>query len=433
MLKIKDYRKDKVVVIADDLTGAGEIGSILAENNKKAIIINEGLEEDIKRLFAEYEAIVINLNTRSVSPEDAYTKTKHFLETFPDIKERLIYKKIDSTVRGNIAEEIEAILDLNCCDAVLFAPALPRLQRITVGGYHLVNGMPVGRSYYIKKSFNNTQKSYLPAFFSGKTDYKTGIIPIETVEKGPDEIVDRIEFYHEKNVKITLSDACTDEDLFNIKEAILKANIQIIPVGSSGLFYQFFPERKRDISYAPPCLVVCGSLNKTTRKQVEKLREKESVEYVELDLSTIFTKNKEKEKYLKKAKEALGREDNLILATPPNEFKIYQNKIFLKEKITELLGDLTTETVKACRVSGLILTGGSTALSVLNKLGAKGIQAKKDIDFLVPAGILKGGPFEGLPVVTKAGGFGREDVFVKAVKYLKEEYCKGKDKEVKVE
>ncbi|HHF98767.1 MAG TPA: four-carbon acid sugar kinase family protein [Candidatus Aerophobetes bacterium] len=433
MLKIRDYRKEQVAAIADDLTGAGEIGSILAENNKKSLVINEGLEkDDIERLTSEYEGIVINLNTRSLNPQNAYSKTKYFLETFPGIKDRLIYKKIDSTLRGNLVEEIEAILDLKCCDAILFAPALPRLERITVGGYHLVNRLPVVRSYYAKGTFSNLQSSYLLALFSEKSKYRTGRIPIATVEKGPEKIIDSIEFYHEKGVKILLSDACTDEDLYNIKEAILNVNVGIIPVGSSGLFYQFFPEKKEEIPLSPPCLVVCGSLNKITRKQVEKLREKESVEYIELDLSGIFTENEKKEKYIKPAREILRKGCTLILATPPKECKIYQNKLFRK-KISELLGNLTAEIVKSCKLCGLILTGGSTALSVMNKLETKGVEVKKDIDFLIPAGIFKGGPFEGLPVVTKAGGFGGEDVLIKAVKYLKEEYYKQKDKEVKVE
>jgi len=422
MLKIRDYRKEPVVAIADDLTGAGEIGSILVENNKKSLVINEGLEkDDIERLTSEYEGIVINLNSRGLNPEDAYNKTKYFLETSQKIKDRLIYKKIDSTLRGNLVEEIEAIFDLKCCDAILFAPALPGLKRITVGGYHLVDGVPVVRSYYAKGTFNNLQSSYLPALFSKKSKYGTGRIPIDTVEKGPEKIIDSIEFYHDKGVKILLSDACTDEDLYNIKEAILNVNVSIIPVGSSGLFYQFFPGKREKASLAPPCLVVCGSLNKVTRSQIEKLKKRERVEYVELDLSKIFTENERKERYIKTAREILGKGCTLILATPPKECKIYQNKLFFRKKISELLGNLTAEIVKNCKLSGLILTGGSTALSVMNKLETKGVEVKKDIDFLTPVGTLKGGPFEGLPVVTKAGGFGGEDILIKAVDYLQKE------------
>lgn len=111
-------------MIASDLTGAGKIGSILTENNKKSFTINEGWEKyEIERLFSEYEGIVINLNARSLSPGGAYSRVKSFLETLPSIKNRLIYKKMDSTLRGNVVEEIEAILGLNCCDAV-FLPLL---------------------------------------------------------------------------------------------------------------------------------------------------------------------------------------------------------------------------------------------------------------------------------------------------------------------
>lgn len=56
----------------------------------------------------------------------------------------------------------------------------------------------------------------------------------------------------------------------------------------------------------------------------------------------------------------------------------------------------------------------------------------KKCKYKTVAGILKGGPFEGM-VVTKAGGFGKEDVLIKAEKYLKEEYCRQKDREAKGE
>jgi len=154
MINAEDYQKRPMIVIADDLTGANEIGIILAEHNKKIFIVSErSRDEDIGSFASYYDGLVINLDSRSLNGEDAYKRVKAFLSRSEKIRERLIYKKIDSTIRGNLAEETDAILDLKFIDVIFFVPALPKIQRITVGGYHLVNGVPINKTQYVRGVF----------------------------------------------------------------------------------------------------------------------------------------------------------------------------------------------------------------------------------------------------------------------------------------
>jgi len=431
MLKTNNYQKGPIVVIADDLTGAGEIGSILVENKKKPFVLNEELsKDDIGTLTAEYDGLILNLNSRILDSKSAYNKIKSLLNQFKEIQDRLIYKKIDSTLRGNLAEEIEAILDLNCVDIVLLAPALPKSERITIGGYHLVDQLPIVRSRYARDIAGNLKSSYLPALFSNKSKYKVGKILLEVVEEGTKSIINSIMAQYKSGKRILISDACTDEDLYNIKEAILNINLSVLPIGSAGLFRQFFP--KRELNNAYPCLVVCGSLNKIARGQVERLISEDKTEYIELNLSHMFTEDKERElkKDIKTARISLAKGYDTILTTPEKEYKIFSEtshaRIDFKMKINEFLAVIVAEIIKTCKLSGLILTGGSTALAIMQNLKAKGMEIKRDLDFLIPVGNLKGGPFDGLPVITKAGGFGGEDVLIKAVKYLRRESIDGK-------
>jgi len=426
MLKINNYKEELVVVIADDLTGAGEIGSILVKDKKRPFVSNEKLSKvDIEALVNQYSGLIINLNSRILDSKGAYNKVKSLLSQFKEIKDRLIYKKIDSTIRGNLVEEIEAILDLNCVDIVLFAPALPKSERITIGGYHLVNQLPIVRSRYAKDADGNLISSYLPAIFSNKSKYKVGRIPLEVVEEGPKSIMDSIVAQYKSGTRILISDTCTDEDLYNIKEAILNVNLSVLPVGSAGLFRQFFPKSELNNTY--PSLIVCGSLNKIARRQVERLISEGKTEYIELNLSQMFTEDREKElgKNIKTAQISLAKGYDTILATPEKEYKIFSEKsnarIDFKMRINEFLAVIATEIIKTCKLSGLVLTGGSTALKVIQNLKAKGVEIKKDLDFLTPIGALKGGSFDGLLIITKAGGFGKEDVLIKAVNYLRRE------------
>jgi uncharacterized protein YgbK (DUF1537 family) len=64
-------------------------------------------------------------------------------------------------------------------------------------------------------------------------------------------------------------------------------------------------------------------------------------------------------------------------------------------------------------VVGLI--GGDGARAALNCLGASGIRIAGSLLEGIPAGVIVGGAADGLPVFTKAGGFGAEDALVKVV------------------
>ena len=64
----------------------------------------------------------------------------------------------------------------------------------------------------------------------------------------------------------------------------------------------------------------------------------------------------------------------------------------------------------------LFLTGGETAISICRALGATGMEVCRELVPGIPLGKLVGGPYQGLPVITKAGAFGDAEAIVKAIK-----------------
>jgi uncharacterized protein YgbK (DUF1537 family) len=87
-------------------------------------------------------------------------------------------------------------------------------------------------------------------------------------------------------------------------------------------------------------------------------------------------------------------------------------------RVQESLVDVLRSLLKGPRPGGLILFGGDTALSVCRSLAAAGIRIAAEAEPFVPAGVILGGPWEGLPIVTKAGGFGSEGVIESALRLL---------------
>ncbi len=67
------------------------------------------------------------------------------------------------------------------------------------------------------------------------------------------------------------------------------------------------------------------------------------------------------------------------------------------------------------RISGLVLTGGDTAMAVMDAIGAEGIRLEDEVESGIAVGVVLGGAWRGLRVVTKAGAFGDELSLARAV------------------
>jgi uncharacterized protein YgbK (DUF1537 family) len=85
-----------------------------------------------------------------------------------------------------------------------------------------------------------------------------------------------------------------------------------------------------------------------------------------------------------------------------------------RRQIVDRLADAARTRVDRERPGGLLLTGGETAIAVLRALGATGVRLAGQLEPGLALGVLTGGPFDGLAVMTKAGGFGDPDVLVRA-------------------
>jgi uncharacterized protein YgbK (DUF1537 family) len=96
----------------------------------------------------------------------------------------------------------------------------------------------------------------------------------------------------------------------------------------------------------------------------------------------------------------------------------------IPERITGRIASVAAEALNAAGIHpddlALILTGGDTALGVLQLLEYEGIELKEELLEGIVQGHLRGGPWDGLTVVTKAGAFGKEDALLKIQEMLEE-------------
>jgi uncharacterized protein YgbK (DUF1537 family) len=87
--------------------------------------------------------------------------------------------------------------------------------------------------------------------------------------------------------------------------------------------------------------------------------------------------------------------------------------------IPRRLAELAARVIERRAVSGVVVTGGDGARALVDELKATGINLRDEVITSVPIGTLAGGSAQGLPVVTKAGGFGDDDTLLDAVETVR--------------
>jgi uncharacterized protein YgbK (DUF1537 family) len=130
----------RILVIADDLTGAAEIGGIA---------VSHGLSAEIQTgdfRGPEADVLIIDTNSRPLPPTAAARRVKECLQAIDPGQFDLIYKKTDSMLRGPMAAELTAILESCRIERAIFVPQNPsRGRSIRQGNYH-IEGVPLDLS-----------------------------------------------------------------------------------------------------------------------------------------------------------------------------------------------------------------------------------------------------------------------------------------------
>lgn len=423
MFPVKNIHSEPIAIMSDDLTGANEIGLVLAEHLDSHLVLNNITSNaKLDPLIEKYAGVVVNLNTRDYPADTARRIVSEVLTNNPNLSGRLIYKKIDSTLRGNLSEELTAILDNDLADVIYFVPASPLSKRFTVDGHQLVGNLPIALTEYAE-GLSVSGTSYLPDILGRNLKYKVQSIRMNQLQAGFRNVAQLTMDFYKAGFRIITCDANCQRDLIVIRDAVLNSPLKILPAGSAALFKEFFTSGMD--TYERPCVVICGSLNSHSREQTQKLIDSGMVAEIRIDLDRALSEKRETEidRIIQLAIASYNEKRNLLLQTPLTPFAPDANAVTSSSKsvhnsIDQLLGNIVSRLLETIRVSGLILTGGSVAAGVINQLGANGITIVKDLHPLAPVARLAGGPFDGLRVVTKGGGVGEMDVLVRAVNYI---------------
>jgi len=429
---IRPLISHSVGIIADDLTGANDSGSQFSAKGLSAVVLfDSGLAEakDLSRV----DVVAIDTDSRALSAGRAYEKSRRAAEWLYTAGIRHIYKKIDSSLRGNWGAEVDAVMDVFRPDFAVIAPAFPRMGRTTRNGIHQIDGIPVDRTEMSRDPKTPVTESDLLRILSAQSRRRAHLVS----EQELDRLRERGLEWKRRGVELLVFDADRDEHLGKIARSVAQSGFRVLWVGSAGLAGwlpealsltgksslsatgQRAPQRRAD-----RVLVVAGSLSSVTKRQIVRLVETSEVQPLVLDVSAILDPAEWKARrdtFVEEANRAFasGKDVAITLNSGKRRLKglegwAHRDAAF---RIVDRLGELTSRLVALHPRLGLVLTGGDTARAVCRHLDIGGIRLLEEMAPGIPLGQLVG-PHP-LYTVTKAGAFGEEDALVKAVNKLK--------------
>jgi len=403
----------RLALIADDLTGAADSGVQFAKRGFSTALLLNG------ESVSGTEILVVDTESRTDPPEIARAKVYAAVSTLPPVK--LIYKKIDSTLRGNLGAELEAIMEARSIERAILAPAFPATGRTTVGGHQLLDGLPLEKTAFAHDPLCPITDSYIPALLSRQMKRSVGLIELNMVREGVEVLAKTM---RARSEAVLVVDSATEEDLHIIARAADWAGLAHLTCGSAGL-----ADAVAEVLLPPPggagtsppsprrgpVLIAAASRNPLTARQLELVRSQLEVPIVSLSPEDLASDAEEEVKRLElTAGELLQKCDAVVLDSTSTTY-ISE----LSEEVARALGQVVSRLADQYHLAGLVLTGGDVALAVCRALRAKALSLVGEVAPGIPLAHIQGGPHSGLPVVTKAGGFGREEAIITAIRHLR--------------
>ena len=411
---------DKLLIIADDFTGALDTGIQFTKMGIRAKIITD-YQYDFQDLKEEYRLLVVNTDSRPLPPREAYQRVYHLAVNARKAGFQYVYKKTDSGLRGNIGAELKAVMDAYEEHTAYCIPALPSLKRTTKGGVHYIDGIPVKESVFGKDPFEPVCKSDVADVIHIQNDIHVEKVPIFSYEDVN---------WEQKEPTVFLFDAETDYDMYRIAGRLKEHTNYHVCAGCAGFAaaYEVLIDFERGnphyMQHSDGLLVLCGSVNEITIQQLAYAREpgfssaclkneqKLEPQYRESEAGTIFLdqiyeKISSNDRYLIDTLDEAGEESARDYAARMN---LNSNQV--RFGIADTLGWIAAGMIERGWNGTLCMTGGDTLMGFMRLTG---------VTELVPiCEIGKGAVLSAMrwhdrriQVISKSGGFGEENIFQK--------------------
>lgn len=425
--------------VADDLTGATTTGVLLARSKARTAVFFNVEAASNADAVNELDAIIISSNSRPLPANEAYEKVKDATIALKNMGVKYFQKRTDTTMRGGIGVEIDAMLDQLSEDTVaVVVPAMPQSKRILVGGYSVIDGVALINTPVAHDVRTPVTENFIPRLLQGQTRRKVGLVTLDKVLAGDKEIEKALSAEREDGCQVIVVDAITLDDVENIAQACISLNWNVVTV-DPGPFTSKLAYHRSLIGIEEPnlppdgenidgtVLIAAGSATPITKKQMEVLCQDPRHVRISVDPVALIEGGS---KALGEADRAINKAVTYLSSEVPPRAILFETALhgelldldaednkrhyaqgMSAERINSGLGVIIAgvlEKTERKQIVGLYTTGGDTMVHVCRQLGVECIEV---LDYVIPQtdiGRLVGG-YDKLPVVGKGGLTGNEN------------------------
>lgn len=423
----------KIAIIADDLTGSADSAVQFASASMAtAVVMPETKIPESNNL----DVIVIDSESRDIDDKIAYKEVSAACRKVLSLnKDILLYKKVDSTLRGNIGAELQAVFDEFKPKIIIFSPAFIPSKRTTVNGVQLLDGVRLEETELAGIPKSPVTTSDIKTIIKKQSALKCSNLYIDVLNKGVDEIRQKINQAIADEVKILICDATEPEHQEQLVQACDSINQQVVFSGSAGLALalsrRYASSQKnalKPISGVSKILVLAGSISQTTRRQTVELLNNYDCELIRTNPELTVSSPKESAKDCsQKIKDALAKSDIVVVCAAFEESDVQRTA---KEgerlgisffEIGEIMASCMSDIMRECAelFDAYVLTGGDTAIHACKACNAGMLEIIEEVQSGIPLTKILTGNLKDRYLVTKAGAFGNENAFTDAVHKFK--------------
>jgi uncharacterized protein YgbK (DUF1537 family) len=394
-------------ILADDLSGAADCAVPFARAGFSTEVYLR--PESIARRRPAVTSI--DLNTRELTPAEAVRVTSSALRFLRSNRETVWYRKIDSTLRGNIGSDVlSTVREIPGRKVVICAPAFPDAGRTTIQGQVLVHGIPLDKcgmdiGWAPGKSISD---------LFAEVGLKTQVLSLEVIRSGSSNILRRFESH--SDTLVVVCDAITNIDLLAIAEAGLQLRKESIFVGSAGLAHQIATlwESKRRMAEQivlsdKPILVVVGSRSQVSRAQFDLLSISTGIDHLRIPVKSMESENDPW--VVAGLQRALAQGRDMAITTELYGSLGDRRGAELMEVLSRALRPFLDQ------FAAFVLTGGETARALLSQSKIDRLRVIDQLEPGVTLSVTTGKPLT--PIVMKAGAFGTPATLLNAVLFLR--------------
>ena len=408
-----------VVALSDDLTGALGLSMIIANENlpvKTLTSVEAFFNLKMEQLNEESEILVLNTDTRSLPPTEARRTIDRIMQFLPP--HAIVAKRFDTTLRGHLDMELDAIMSLRPGAAAFIVPSHPDGGRLCIGGHQLLHGIPLERTEAATDSQWPITTSYVPFYFAKSAKNrgcgKVMHLPVEILSWEEGKFIAELKRLLQPET-VLVADASNTNDINLLARVMTHVENEVI-FSSPGVFIGAVLGALFRKKQNKPVLAVIGSVTELTRLQVSQLEEKFRIKVLEIPSNALDYPEKLAQSFISGYKS--GEADVLLIRPRWKDAGPGQEK-----KVLEALTNAahTVLTGLKFRIAGLILSGGETASSILLRSGVNVIRPERDFGSLIMGGKPQDGLLAGIKIVTKGGLVGDKTIFHKAMTWFLKE------------